>query len=212
MSDALDELLHAYGKRWAEAQPAPPPLDAAARKATAPPDHRRQVAVVAAIATIAAIAVVPAIRSLTGDTSHLPAGSLPPASASSTPAPSTPPATTLAAPVLRELVRRARSTATAEQDPSATGEAVRTTYRDAERVVLDGSTSSNPPGATRVWVIQLHGSFTCLDCSGPAGGPTPTGTAIALIINARTYTGYDFAITKAPHDLGKLGEVIQLPM
>jgi hypothetical protein len=212
MSDPIDELLHAHGNRWAAAQPAPPPLDAGVRRATAQPDHRRRVAVAAAIATIAAIAAVPTIRSLTGDTNHPPAGSLPPANASSSPAPSTPSATTLAAPVLRELIRRARSTATAEQDPNATGEAVRTTYRDAERVVLDGSTSSNPPGATRVWVIQLHGSFTCLDCTGPAGGPSPTGTAIALIINARTYTGYDFAITKAPHDLGKLGEVIQLPM
>ncbi|HZC71697.1 MAG TPA: hypothetical protein VE442_13465 [Jatrophihabitans sp.] len=114
--------------------------------------------------------------------------------------------------VLHALTTRARSAATANQDPSATGEAVRTTYGDAERVVLGGDTSSNPPADTDVWVIQLHGSFTCADCSGPPGVRAPTGNAIVLIIDAGTFEGYDFSITKQPQDLASLGTVVQLPM
>ena len=113
--------------------------------------------------------------------------------------------------VLHELVARARSTATANQDPNATGEAVRTTYRDAQRVVLDGDTSTSPPPATPVWVIQLRGSFTCLECRHPPG-PAPTGTAVVLIVNADTFEGYDYAVTKQPHDLASLGTVIELPL
>jgi hypothetical protein len=59
--------------------------------------------------------------------------------------------------------------------------------------------------------IQLHGTFICKTRSVPARGLAPQGTAIALIINASTFEGYDFTITRQPHDLSKLGAVVQLP-
>jgi hypothetical protein len=74
-----------------------------------------------------------------------------------------------------------------------------------------GATSPNPSGSTDVWVIQLHGTFICMTRSVPARGLAPQGTAVALIINASTFEGYDFTITRQPHDLSKLGAVVQLP-
>jgi hypothetical protein len=214
MNDALDEMLHEHGRHWVAAQPAPPPLDDAMRRATVRRDLRIRTAVAASVVAVAAIAAIPAIRSLTGDkTDHAggsPAVTLP---VSSSAAASTSMAPLPVDPVLRKLTERARSAAIANQDPTATGEAVRTTYNKAERVVLDGDTSSNPPGDTEVWVIQLHGRFTCAGCSVPASTvAAPSGSAIALVINARTFEGYDFTITKEPHNLTELGGAIPLPV
>jgi hypothetical protein len=216
MNDPMDDLLRAQGRRWAaEQSAAPPSLEEAVRTTTAPRDHRARTAValtVVAVAAVSSVAAIPLVRSLGSDSSdHGGVATAPTSTASSLRSPSvTEPLPRVR--VLRQLTKRARSAATANQDRHATAEAVRTTYADAERFVLDGDTSSNPPGDTQVWVIQLHGAFTCVSCSTPARGHTPTGTAVALVINARTYVGYDFTITKTPHDLTKLGAPIQLPM
>jgi hypothetical protein len=214
MNDLMDDLLHAQGRRWAAEQSSPLSLEEAVRTATAPRDHRARSAVVltvVAVAAVSSVAAVPLIHSLGVDSAdHGGAATTPTSSVSLTTPPVTEPIPSV--PVLRQLTKRARSVATSNQDRNATAEAVRTTYADAERFVLDGDTSSNPPGDTQVWVIQLHGDFTCTSCSTPTRGHTPTGTAVALIVNARTYAGYDFTISKKPHDLTRIGTPIKLPM
>ncbi|MDQ1724230.1 MAG: hypothetical protein QOG52_1258, partial [Frankiaceae bacterium] len=202
--NALDEILREHGRQWTAAQPASPPLEDAIRRATVRRELRTRTAIAVSVVAVAAIAVVPAVRSLTGNMPNQvgtsPVATQPPVSSSAAPSTSTAPLPV--DPVLRKLTERARSAAIANQDPNATGEAVRTTYSKAELVVLDGDTSSNPPGETEVWVIQLHGHFTCTDCSVPASTvAAPTGTASALVLNARTFDGYDFTITKEPHNL-----------
>ncbi len=89
---------------------------------------------------------------------------------------------------------------------------MKTSYRAAERVVLGGDISTKPGGATQVWVIQLHGNFVCDDCVGLTKAKPPNGMAVALVINARTFRGYDAAFSREPHDLSALGTVIQLDM
>lgn len=211
MNDVVDDLLHTHGKRWVAAQSEPPSLEIALRKATATRDHRARTAVAMIVVAVVAVASIPLVRSLVVNPTHRLGTSQAPSSAVSSVAP--PPASgALPTPrVLRVLTERAHAAAIANQDPQATAEAVRTTYIDAERIVLDGDTSSNPPGDTQVWVIQLHGDFTCAPCKGPVGAD-PTGAAVALVINARTYAGYGFAMTKRPHDLTSIGTPIQLPM
>jgi hypothetical protein len=44
------------------------------------------------------------------------------------------------------------------------------------------------------------------------GSNSPKGTAIVLVLNARTFDGYDFGLSQKPVDLAKLGKVVQLPM
>jgi hypothetical protein len=214
MTDLMDDLLRAQGKRWASEQSAAPPLEDAIRAATVPREYRTRTAVALTVVAVVAVfsaAAIPIVRSLGSDpVVHGVATN--PTSTGSSPTPSPPTEPPPSVRVLRTLTKFARSAATANHDRHATAEAVRTTYADAERFVLDGDTSSNPPGDTRVWVIQLHGAFRCTSCSTPARGHTPTGKAVALVIDARSYTGYDFALTRAPHDLTRLGAPIRLPM
>lgn len=208
MNDGLDQLLHEHGHRWAASQPTPS-LEDALDHATTRKHIRTGIAISATVVAVAAIAAIPLVQALTGGTPHrVGTSGMPAASVSASIAPSqlAPPA----ASVLPELAVLARSAATANADPKATGEAVRTTYRQAERVVLTGDTGTSPPGDTQVWVIQIHGAFTCVTCSRPPGATTPTGAAIALIINASTYQAYDVTITDKPHDLSSLGKVYRL--
>jgi hypothetical protein len=212
MTDRLDETLRENGRRWAAAQTVPQ-LDVAMRIATRRNHRTSSLAIAASVVAIALIATVPTLRYLSANNStpHV-SSSMSTQGGSISPTASQPHQTFPARQVLRELIRRARSAATASGDPRATGDAVRTTYRDAEQVILQGSTSSNPTGKTQVWIIQLHGSFSCTDCTGLARGHTLTGTSIAVIIDARTYEGYDFVITKVPHDLASLGRIVHLPL
>jgi hypothetical protein len=221
MNDALDDLLREHGRQWIADQPVPPPLDDAVREATALRGSGIKLAVAASVLAVAAIAGIAATWTLSGG-SATPAGNssaptLPNSPAATTfdgttpvTSPTSPP-NTAGEPVLQGLTQRARSTAIANNDPNATGEFVQTTYGQAE-IALDIGTSSSPPSDTDVFVIQLHGTFTCAVCHHPPGAPTPTGGAITLVLNAQSFVGYAFGIDQQPHDLNQLGNVIQLPV
>jgi hypothetical protein len=216
MNELLDDELREHGRTWQAAQPPPQSFDEAMVRATAQRDHRVLLAVAAAVVVVLVAVGVPFVRSLGGNGNSAPAPAMRSATVAS-------PAPTSASPVhsvvqdsvgrtISELRERARVAAIGNQDPAATAEAVRTTYRQAERVAFGGDTSSSPSGDTSVWVIQLHGRFVCDECKGPVGSNSPKGTAIVLVLNARTFDGYDFGLSQKPVDLAKLGKVVQLPM
>jgi hypothetical protein len=213
MNDDLDRLLRSDSERWAQSQGEPPSLADAVHRATRRRDHRGVLAIAAIVAVVAAITAIPLVRSYTGDDTHAAANSSRP-----TPHPLTSTQVILGcclhAPpsVNRELIQRVRSMAVANQDPQATATAVLTTYRIAERAVLGGDHSSSPAGSTRVWVIQMHGRFTCGSCSYPAGGSAPRGRIIDLVVDAETYEEYDFTITNQASDLNRLGTVVKIPI
>jgi len=152
------------------------------------------VAVAAAVVAVVAIAAIPIVRSFIDSN------------------PRRRPASTTSDPVLRTLAAQARAAATADGDPNATAEAVRTTLAEADRVALDGVTSTNPPGTTPVWVIQVRGDFTCTRCSVPPRRPSPTGTAIVIVLDANTFDQYAGALAHEPQDLSTLGTIVDLPM
>jgi hypothetical protein len=211
MNDVLDRHLRDHEQQRVAAQPAPVSLDAL-RRATSRRARRPAIAAAAVVLAAAATAAIPIARSLAGygSTQHSAGAAAPTRSARSTAAPGE-----SAIPselVLRTLAARAKAVARDDGDPNATGEAVRTTYADAERVILAGSTTSVHPGSTKVWVVQLHGTFTCSTCSFPARGLAPRGSAIALIIDAGTLDGWDLTVTRQPHDLARLGAVVPLAM
>jgi hypothetical protein len=229
MSDGVDELLREHGRQWATEQPPPPPLDDALGNLSPGRSPRTTISMVAAAAAVLAVAAIPIARSITSadGPADSPGSALSPtptvSTAVPTKSPPTRPSTSPAAvptkspgpgfdPVMAKLVQRARSTAAANGDPTVTGQAVRTTYGAAERVVLGGDTSSSPPPGTAVWVVQLRGAFTCYQCLGPAGATAPKGTAIGLIVNAKTLVGYDFTLSPKSHDLAELGQVVTLPL
>jgi hypothetical protein len=211
MSDALDEMLHDHGRQWRAAQPDPLALDVALQSAKrVRRSPRTTLAIFVSVVAVSAIAAVSAAFAIHGSSSdHQPQTGTNKAMSSS-PLPTSAP-TTAADPVLQTLASRAHDAAVANGDPQATAEAVKTTYADAERVVLDGDSSSNPSGSTPVWVIQLRGMFTCGDCGGLASAATAKGRAVALVIDARTFDGYDSVFSAAAHDLSALGRVIALP-
>jgi hypothetical protein len=67
------------------------------------------------------------------------------------------------------------------------------------------------PGGVPVYLLQLHGSFVCDECSHPAApdtaADTPRGTWMTLVLDRRTGHELDFGLTDHPVDLSKLGEV-----
>jgi hypothetical protein len=221
MNDALDELLREHGRQWSADQPAPPLLDDALREATAPRGSRIKLAVAASVFAVAATAGIAATWTLSGGGTAPAANSVAPTPPNSPPdatfggtTPGTSPTSspdTAGEPILQVLTQRARSTAIANEDPNATGEFVQTTYGRAE-LALDLGTSSSPPSDTDVFVIQLHGTFTCAVCHHPPGASTPSGSAITLVLNAQSFVGYAFGIDQQPHDLSQLGDLIQLPV
>jgi hypothetical protein len=213
MSDGVDELLREHGRQWATEQPPPPPLDDALGNLSPGRSPRTTISMVAAAAAVLAVAAIPIARSITSadGPADSPGSALSPTPTVSTAVPTKSPGPGFD-PVMAKLVQRARSTAAANGDPTVTGQAVRTTYGAAERVVLGGDTSSSPPPGTAVWVVQLRGAFTCYQCSGPAGATAPKGTAIGLIVNAKTLVGYDFTLSPKSHDLAELGQVVTLPL
>jgi hypothetical protein len=111
--------------------------------------------------------------------------------------------------VVAELTTRARGAASANDDPDATAAAVKTTFRKAE-IATDSGESGAAAANAPVWLIQILGDFTCYECKTVAPEPPITGTVIFLIIDARTWEGYTFGLTRTPIDLSRLGAVIPL--
>lgn len=206
MHDELDDELHTHARRWASRQVAPPPLTDAVRRA-AVHGHRGHVVSVATMAVAAtavvAVAGVPLARTLgTG-------------SAGAVSDPGGPRSVLVSRPAqaeLSELSRLAGSAADANHDPHATAEAVSSTYDEAASLVLGGDQSPTLASRTRVWVVQLDGTFTCTQCSVPPGASPPTGRHLVLIVDAGSYQLYDETVSDQVHDLSSIGTAVQLPL
>jgi hypothetical protein len=218
MSMSVDELLRDDAERWAANFADIPPPDLTLTQIGAP-RRLRGLAVAAAIAFVASAAGVFIARSVS-DTggAHAPgAGGRSVVSASkgvgSEPTTPTASATLGGGDVsTSKLTSIARSAAISYGDihlSAVSGAAVKTTYGAAQSV-LGGDRSYDVPAQTGVWIVEVHGSFTCADCAGLGTAPPPSGTVVDVIVNADTFYGYDSSLTSMKHDLSQFGQVIQL--
>ncbi len=69
-----------------------------------------------------------------------------------------------------------------------TGEAVLTTWQQAQEFLP--AEGRKAPGRTQVWVVQLHGSFSCDDCQPTQKGEEPSVSVLTLVLDAQSFDRY----------------------
>ena len=109
--------------------------------------------------------------------------------------------------VFAKLRTIAQDNARENGDFAATADAVATTYDRADAL----TTGRTRPGddVKAVWLIQIHGHFTCAACMGPAAGGI-TGSVITLIVDRTTFATRSFGLSDRTVSLASLGSVTRL--
>ncbi|MEA5055426.1 MAG: hypothetical protein VB093_18570 [Propionicimonas sp.] len=204
----IDELLQQTGDTWRTR--GVPALDLDAALARGRRRLRATTTVFAAVAVLVGAGVVWQVW---------PSGGLPavpsPTTATLAPLQSPTPAPTRtpsASDELVQLTRIARDNATSlgrGQQP-VTAEAVLTTRGRAE-AALDSQSQPSEAGQA-VWLLQLRGLFVCDSCSRPAGAEAPVGSAVQLVLDATSFEGSTFGLTREAVDLVSLGTVVALDL
>ena len=99
---------------------------------------------------------------------------------------------------IARLTAVAHRAATLNGDPTpAWITAVATTHA---RALTSATPGDFEPGSarTRVYLITMRGHFIARLASVPAGGKTPTGRYLSLVIDARTFAGLDMGLSHRP--------------
>ena len=89
------------------------------------------------------------------------------------------------------------------------GSAVQTTLGEARRALASGELGAGAAD-TKVWLIQVTGSFDCSTCPRPAGDKGPTGTVFSVVLDRALEREYGVALANAGAELAALGEVTGL--
>lgn len=109
----------------------------------------------------------------------------------------------------RPLVRIATEARRGLGDPDVASVDV---YSTTARALARASNEAVPPGPDQdVYVLVLHGHFTCRLCSGPPGIPPPKATTAALMLERRTLRLLEFGFG-GRLDVGLLGRVQTLAL
>jgi hypothetical protein len=85
-------------------------------------------------------------------------------------------------------------------------------YATTARAFARANNKAVPPGPDQdVYVLVLHGHFTCRLCSHPPGSPAPKGTMATLVLERRTLQLLEFGLGGRV-DVGLLGRVQTLAL
>jgi hypothetical protein len=110
----------------------------------------------------------------------------------------------------RRLTRIAQTEARALGDPKVhSAEVVLTTRRRMNSGLGVGYQASEDQTA-KVFVIQLLGTFTCNECSHPAGADAATGTAAQDVLTYGSLTESDFGLTPHAVVMQRMGPIMHL--
>ncbi|MEA5053617.1 MAG: hypothetical protein VB093_09270 [Propionicimonas sp.] len=90
-----------------------------------------------------------------------------------------------------------------------TGEAVLTTWQKAQEFLgfTVDQAPGQPAGDGEVWVVQLHGAFSCDDCQTGQTGPEQSVSTLILVLDAATFELHDAEPGNTPRRLDQLGIV-----
>jgi len=103
----------------------------------------------------------------------------------------------------------AKEMASGADDPNVTvGDAVLTTQQAAVTATSGSLVNTNQPA----YLVQLHGHFTALGASVPAGAKLPTGTYLSFIVDASSGSVIDWGVSSRKANLFALGSVIALSL
>jgi hypothetical protein len=102
----------------------------------------------------------------------------------------------------------AEQTADSMDGSIKSAQAVESQHAAAVRLTSDAIV----PGQEAVWAIQIEGvhEFVCRNCPRMAGAPSPRGSFLTVIVDAKTFETTDSGIGSVSVDLGQLGTVIDL--
>jgi hypothetical protein len=117
---------------------------------------------------------------------------------------------TISEKTFKRLTRVAQSQAQALGDPKVHSATVVLTTRRRMNSGLGIGYQASQDQSARVFVIQLVGTFTCNNCSYPAGGQAPTGSAAQDVLSYRSLAATDFGITPHPAVMQRMGPVMHL--
>jgi hypothetical protein len=111
---------------------------------------------------------------------------------------------------INRLTAIAKSQAQNLGDPSVhTAQAVLTTTRLMNKTLGFGHQPQEDQHS-KVYVIQLRGTFTCDSCSHPPGASAPTGTAAQVVLSYHSFSTTDFGLTLHPVTMQRMGTIVSL--
>lgn len=103
----------------------------------------------------------------------------------------------------------AKEMASGADDPNVTvGDAVLTTQQAAVTATSGSLVNTNQPA----YLVELHGHFTALGASVPAGAQHPTGTYLIFIVDASSGSVIDGGVSSRKANLFALGSVVALSL